>query len=232
MSEVIRLEDPEGLEVAVRRNARARRLSLRVSRIDGKAVLTAPPWAREKEMLGFVRDKAGWLRASLAGQSREQVGPGSVLPVLGQPHMVHLDGRSRGAARLERGRIAVPGPQERVGRRVEAALKLAARDAIVPRAESYARALGRPLGTVSLRDTRSRWGSCTHEGNLMLSWRLVFSPVAVLDYVVAHEVAHLVEMNHSVRFWKVVEKLSPDFPTHRRWLRENGHELHRWRFGD
>jgi predicted metal-dependent hydrolase len=90
--------------------------------------------------------------------------------------------------------------------------------------------LGLPFGRVTLRDTRSRWGSCTSAGDLMFSWRLIMAPSAVLDYVVAHEVAHLAEMNHSDRFWAQVERLFPDHAAPRAWLRRNGAGLHAWDF--
>ncbi|MEL6678764.1 MAG: M48 family metallopeptidase, partial [Pseudomonadota bacterium] len=90
--------------------------------------------------------------------------------------------------------------------------------------------LGRRPGRSTLRDTRSRWGSCTSEGHIMLSWRLLLAPPQVLDYVVAHEVAHLQEMNHSPAFWSVVRDLCPDYERHRRWLHQHGADLHRYRF--
>jgi len=96
----------------------------------------------------------------------------------------------------------------------------------VPRAEAYARQVERKLGRITLRDTRSRWGSCAANGNLSFSWRLVLAPVEVLDYVVAHEVAHLVHHNHSPAYWAVVRELVPEADGLRRWLKTNGPRLH------
>jgi predicted metal-dependent hydrolase len=105
-----------------------------------------------------------------------------------------------------------------------------ARDRLVAASEHYADLLGRPFGKVSLRDTRSRWGSCTSEGNLMYSWRLILAPVDVLNYVAAHEVSHLAEMNHSQAFWSEVERLMPGYAAPRKWLKQHGAELHRFQF--
>src|SRR5690606_4279045 len=111
-------------------------------------------------------------------------------------------------------------------------LKTVARDRLATASDRYAVALGRPYGRLTLRDTRSRWGSCSAAGDLMYSWRLVMAPAEVLDYVAAHEVAHLAEMNHSPAFWDVVARLCPDYRRHRTWLRANGGALHRVRFTD
>jgi predicted metal-dependent hydrolase len=110
---------------------------------------------------------------------------------------------------------------------LRAFLKIEARNALVPAAEAFAAQLSKPIGRISLRDTRSRWGSCSGAGNLMFSWRLVMAPPAVLHYVAAHEVAHLQEMNHSQVFWDVVARLMPDYRIHRAWLKKHGAKLHR-----
>ena len=124
----------------------------------------------------------------------------------------------------------MPGPPAQVPARLKGFLRAQARADITAAVRAHSARLGRPFARLSLRDTRSRWGSCSAEGNLMLSWRLVMAPPAVLDYVAAHEVAHLVELNHSPRFWALVERLCPDHATQRRWLAENGTALHRYRF--
>ena len=98
--------------------------------------------------------------------------------------------------------------------------------------DRHARALGRRFTALALRDTRSRWGSCTHEGRLMYSWRLAMAPPEVLDYVAAHEVAHLRHMDHSPRFWAAVAGLMPGYAIHRDWLRRHGADLMAWQFRD
>jgi predicted metal-dependent hydrolase len=115
---------------------------------------------------------------------------------------------------------------------VGAFLKALARERLAEASDRHAAALGRGFGRLTLRDTRSRWGSCSPDGRLMYSWRLIMAPPPVLDYVAAHEVAHLVELNHSPAYWKVVTGICPDWKVHRNWLKTQGSGLHRLRFQD
>ena len=126
--------------------------------------------------------------------------------------------------------LLLPPDPDKVAARTLAYLKAAARDRLAVACDRHAAALGRPYGRLTLRDTRSRWGSCSSRGDLMFSWRLIMAPSEILDYVAAHEVAHLDEMNHSDAFWAVCARLYPDYKAARRWLRNNGSELHRLRF--
>jgi predicted metal-dependent hydrolase len=154
---------------------------------------------------------------------------GTSLPVEGRRlHLAPGTGRS---LRVEGEHLLVPGDPAQAGARVQAWLKALARDRLVQASDHYAARIGRSITRVTLRDTRSRWGSCTAEGALMYSWRLIMAPPEVLRYVAAHEVAHLVEMNHSNRFWAVVEGLYPGWQTQRAWLRSHGSALHGLRFG-
>jgi predicted metal-dependent hydrolase len=127
--------------------------------------------------------------------------------------------------------LVVPGDAGRAGVRVGAFVKTLARERLAAASDRYARQVGRAFSGITLRDPRSRWGSCTAEGALMYSWRLAMAPPDVLDYVAAHEVAHLVEMNHSAAFWAVVARLRPDWKVQRDWLRGQGAELQAYRFG-
>ena len=217
------------VEVILRRSARARRISLRVSSIDGKVTLTFPPGVREAEALGFAEEKAGWLRGHLAKRPDEvAVKIGTGLPIRGE--MVQIVAGVGRRVRLGEGEITVPGNPERAGARLQGFLKEMARVRLVAASDRYAAALQKRYSRITLRDTRSRWGSCSSHGGLMFSWRLIMAPDAVLDYVAAHEVAHLVEMNHSARFWGHVEQLYGDHKTPKRWLKDKGVGLHRYRF--
>ena len=134
-------------------------------------------------------------------------------------------------ARIEGGALIVP-RRAAPGQLVCAFLRLRARDRLAERVDHFAGLIGRRPGKLTLRDTRSRWGSCSAAGNLMFSWRLIMAPPEVLDYVAAHEVAHLLEMNHSPAFWAGVTRLMPGYAAPRRWLRDEGASLHRYRFED
>lgn len=219
------------LEIRLRRSGRARRYSLRISQLDGRVTLTLPPRAPLQDGLAFLHEKADWIRGHLARHPEQvQVTLGAEVPFEGVPHRI-LPATLR-RPRVQAGEILVPQSADQVGKRVEAVLKLAARDRLAAASDKYAARLGRGYGKLTLRDTRSRWGSCSSAGNLSYSWRLIMAPAPVLDYVAAHEVAHLQEMNHSAAFWAVVARLCPDYATHRAWLHENGAGLHRWRFAD
>jgi len=217
--------------VLLRRSARARRLSLRVSRLDGRVTLTMPRGVPEREGRAFLRERAEWVRSALeeAGPDRV-VGPGTHIPIEGRDVTVTA-GAGR-AVRLEPGGLIVPGDPARCGARVKGFLKTLARDRLVAASDRYAAALGRRHGRITLRDTRSRWGSCSAQGDLMYSWRLIMAPPEVLHYVAAHEAAHLVEMNHSPAYWAVVERIYPGWGAQRAWLAQHGAELHRVRFAD
>lgn len=217
------------VEITLRRSARARRFSLRVSSLDGRVTLSLPLRAREAEAMAFARTQESWLRAALAKQTRPAVvGLGSVLLIEGRE--VTLAPGSGRSTRLEGDSLLLPGDPAQVGARASAWLRAMARDRLAEASDHYAGLLGRKLTRLTLRDTRSRWGSCSHAGALMYSWRLVLAPPAVLRYVAAHECAHLVEMNHAPAFWAVVERLYPGWQSERAWLHAHGPRLHAYRF--
>jgi predicted metal-dependent hydrolase len=223
------LEGNPPVEVQLRRSARARRLSLRISRLDGRATLTLPHRVTDREGMAFLYEREVWLRGHLDAIEPEvqaQIG-GSVLFRGAELPLVTGDVKR---ARLVDGALVLPDDAAKTGKRVAAFLKLQARDALTAASDRYSVALGKPYGRISLRDTRSRWGSCTSAGDLMYSWRLIMAPPEVLDYVAAHEVAHLQHMDHSPRFWATVERLYPAHKACRTWLRIHGGALHRVRF--
>ncbi len=218
------------ITVNVKASSVARRLSLRVSRLDGKVSLTVPRYTPDREINGFLKEKESWLQKHLADVMpllRPQVG-GSIL--LGGQDIPIVAGVGK-RAMFREGVITVPSDDAGCAPRIKAFLKLRARDALAAASDQYAQEIGREYTRLSLRDTRSRWGSCSSEGVLMYSWRLIMAPVDVLNYVAAHEVSHLVEMNHSSAFWDQVAEIMPDYEVHRRWLRENGNLLQRYDFG-
>jgi predicted metal-dependent hydrolase len=219
------------IEIMLRRSARSRRFSLRISGADGRVTLTLPPRAREAEAMAFARGQEGWIRGALARiPQAKMVVPGAQVPVEGRLLTV-----AQGAGRLVRvdgDLLVVPGDGRRAGARCAAFLKTLARERLVMASDRHAGMLGRVVTGITLRDPRSRWGSCTADGALMYSWRLAMAPPDVLDYVAAHEVAHLVEMNHSPAFWAVVARLRPDWRVQRDWLRGQGAGLQAYRFGD
>ena len=217
------------IEITLRRTARARRFSLRVSQATGAVTLSIPTRARESEALAFARAQEGWIRAALARMPAVVgVGIGAELPFEGR--MLRLAPGAGRSVRVEGDSLIVPGDADRAAARVSAFLRVQARNRLVAASDHYAAQIGRKVTQVTLRDTRSRWGSCTSDGSLMYSWRLIMAPPRVLDYVAAHEVAHLLEMNHSDRFWAVVDQLFPGWQAERAWLKRQGGTLQSIRF--
>ncbi len=230
MGQLVLDGDPP-IDIRLKRHARARRLSLRVSRRDGVVSMTVPHGTRAGEALAFAREKEGWIRDQLRRAVAAEV-PAIGGRMLFEGRVVPIVAGTGRAARLVDGAIVVPERPDLVARRIAALLKALARDRLAEASDRYAHALGVRFERLVLRDTRSRWGSCSADGRLMYSWRLVMAPPEVLDYVAAHEVAHLREMNHSPAFWAQVAALFPDYRAARAWLRRNGARLHAYRFRD
>ncbi len=222
------LPGPPQIEVHVRRHGRARRMSLRVSRLDGRVTLTLPPGASTRAAREFLQRQDGWVRRHVDTQPEPVLAePGAVLPVLGSPCTVEAapgarPGLAAGVVRIDGSKPASP--------QVAALLKTIAREELAAACAGYGRILGRQPTALVLRDPRSRWGSCSSAGRLMFSWRLAMAPRAVLAYVAAHEMAHLREMNHSAAFWRLVAALEPDHKPAKDWLRRHGAALHSVRF--
>ena len=217
------------VDIRLRRSARTTRFSLRVSSLDGRVTLSVPTRAREADAMAFARAQEGWLRAALAKQSpTAAIGFGSSILIEGR-EVVLRSGTGR-TTRLEDTSLFLPGSAAQAAARTAAYLRAMARDRLAVASDHYAGLLGRKVARITLRDTRSRWGSCSPEGALMYSWRLVMAPPSVLRYVAAHECAHLVEMNHAPAFWAVVSGLYPDWKRERVWLHANGARLHGYRF--
>ena len=226
----IQLQDPD-CRVRLVENSRARRFVLRLAADGDGAILTHPPGVPRYEVESFLGRHSGWLRKALAKSGPViPVEAGADIPVDGVlRQVVHDPGKRRGPE-LQDDLLLVYG-RGAVASKVSAFLKARARDRLAPAAKDYAAKLGRSVNQVSLRDTRSRWGSCSSNGALSFSWRLAMAPPDVQDYVAAHEAAHLVEMNHSSRYWAVVARIYPHWEPQRAWLKREGRSLHSYRFG-
>ncbi|WP_299138803.1 M48 family metallopeptidase [uncultured Tateyamaria sp.] len=230
MAEHVLQGDPD-IPLTLRRSARARRITLRISQLDGRVTLTAPNAVPTNEALAFAHQKEQWIRKHLEARPGEvRVTVGAVLPVEGVPRRID-PGRGH-TVKMTDDALLVPGRADAVPRRLLGYLKTHARDRLAAACDVYAARLGQSYTGLSIRDTRSRWGSCSSTGRLMFSWRLILAPVPVLNYVAAHEVAHLAQMNHSPAFWAEVERIHGPYAEMRRWLRTDGNDLHRYRFGD
>jgi predicted metal-dependent hydrolase len=220
--------------IQLRRHRRARRYTLRIHPSVRQAILTMPPRGNLADAKEFAQRHGAWIAARLGGLPKAApFAPGTMVPLRGVDHrIVHRVGE-RGtvwAETRESGEkiLCVAGGIEHIDRRVHDFLKREARRELTDASKRYAEELGVKIKRVSIRDQSSRWGSCTSAGALSFSWRLILAPSYVLDYLAAHEVAHLVEMNHSARFWKVVGRICPATERAKKWLDTHGNDLHRY----
>ncbi|MGE0735646.1 MAG: M48 family metallopeptidase [Alphaproteobacteria bacterium] len=231
MTDQALLVDDREIALTVRYSARARYYSLSVDNASGRVVLVVPRRASLKQGLKFAAEKAVWVQNRLALMpARVPFAAGSEIPLFGLPRRIEavpkIDGG--GVVRITDTHIWVKSHDEHLARRLSDWLRREAKRVLGPEARAKAELAGRRVTAIGIRDQRTRWGSCASSGRMSFSWRLLLAPEWVRDYVVAHEVAHLVEMNHSARFWRVVERLTPHTKEGRAWLRRHGESLHRY----
>src|SRR4051794_31232340 len=214
--------------VTWRRSARARRISLRIEPRGGGVIVTLPARASLAAGRALLMTHTDWVAERLARLPRQvALQPGAEIPIGGRPHrIVHRPG-ARGGAWTEGGELHVTGDPAFLARRVTDFLRAEARRRLAAAAVQKAAAAQVPLRRVVVKDTSSRWGSCTADGTVMFSWRLIMAPPEVQDYVVAHEVAHLRHMNHSRQFWGLASQLTPHRPAATAWLAAHGAGLMR-----
>jgi predicted metal-dependent hydrolase len=233
-----RLEDISA-QVQVRRHPGARRLTLRVSRTSRAVIVTIPVQCDLDEAGTFLSRHIDWVQERL--DSLPDPVPfrdGVAMPLRGEPHKVVFTAEAR--TRIvtvvpvpgHRPEIRIPGSLETAPRRLRDWLFMEARRDLDKRVSDNARKLGLKANKIAVRDQTSRWGSCSTTGVLSFSWRLILAPPHILDYVAAHEVAHLAEMNHGPRFWALVKQATPDFEAAKRWLLIYGLDLHRYGASD
>lgn len=219
----------ELLPLVIKRHKLAKRICLRYDPTGHSINLTLPRHARMSEGLHFLTLKTQWLMTTLQEMPiKKQIKPGVVIPLFGERVRIKHDESLRCAWKLEDDVLTVSGKREHFERRVMDAIRKMAKKHITDLAHYQSRRIGRVVRRVSVRDTRSRWGSCSSVGNLSFSWRLIFAPYEVFEYVVAHEVSHLRHMNHGERFWQLCEFLCPNYEVAKEWLRVHGKELYRF----
>jgi predicted metal-dependent hydrolase len=216
----------------LRISTRARRLALRVDPKTGLINLVMPERASLKKALKFAQDQQSWInRRAAAIPPPIRLTDGTVIPVLGRDRIIRIacdDTFKRTLISLADNEIQVRTNQEDPSMRIVRFLKKLACEEITRLVEEKATSIGKQVAQVQVRDTTSRWGSCSADGRLSFSWRLILAPAEALDYVVAHEVAHLVHMNHKTRFWTLCEKLSVDFKAGHGWMKTHGSTLMRY----
>lgn len=223
------------VSIRVHKNKYARRLTLRIDARCREICVTTPPEVSLCSIQDFIEKHRSWIEERLTRiqvlHEKFYLKVGIKIPILGIAHTVrHKAGR--GITEIITGngeqesQIIVYGQLEHLPRRIADVLKKQAAFIITPLVRYYADKVERKVKSICYKDTKSRWGSCSIGGDLSFSWRLIMAPKEIVEYVVAHEVAHLIEMNHGPRFWALCEKLCPESKKHRVWLKKNGHTLH------
>jgi hypothetical protein len=218
--------------VSLRVNPRARRLILRIAQGSAAIVVVAPSRRELKDALAFAVRQKPWIAARLQEQAPPIVfAAGAAVPILGRRHLLHHRPDARCGVWIEEAStplMCVSGQVSHVARRAQDFLKRMARNHLTEHTRAHCLQLGVQLPRIAIRDPATRWGSCSPGSGISYSWRLIMAPTFVLDYVVAHEVAHLVHMNHSKAFWRLATSLVPDVRGPINWLAREGRELHRY----
>ncbi|THV22141.1 M48 family metallopeptidase [Peteryoungia ipomoeae] len=223
--------DGRSIPLTIRRHDRATRITLRIEPGGRALKMTVPMGLRDRDIDDFLDRHQGWLSNRLKRQKHVGlIEDGSDIMLRGVPHRIVHTGEMRGLTRSidsEIGHVlSVSGLEDHLPRRVADFLKKEARRDLEPLVARYAAQVGKPARSMTLKDTRSRWGSCSWDGKLSFSWRIVMAPPSVIDYLAAHEVAHLREMNHGPAFWSLCKELCPEMDEAKAWLKRNGSALH------
>ena len=225
-------------QVRLRRHRQARRYTLRIHAANRDVVITMPLRGSVRDAENFAQKHGAWIAARMARlPEAAPFGHGTIVPLRGEPHRIMHRAQMRGTVWAENDAngenlLCVAGRAPHVGRRVGDFLKREAKRDLEAASRRAAEKFGVSVKRVSVRDQASRWGSCSSTGVLSYSWRLILAPSFVLNYLAVHEVAHLVEMNHSPRFWRLVGEHCPDAVRAKAWLDAHGTDLHRYGLSD
>ncbi len=227
----MQFRDPDDPRILYRLSDRARRISLRVNSSEREVIVTVPGRRAVDKARSFARKQQDWIDVQLEALPKPQPFiAGQDVLLFGETYRLTAPG-ARGRPHIDRDgmEIIVPGAPDVFAGRTQRLLIREARAALEASTQIYADKLGKDIGKISVRDTRSRWGSCITrggKGHISYSWRLVCAPPFVLDYVAAHECAHMIEPNHSAAYWAVVDSICGRVKPAKQWLRKNGALLH------
>ena len=231
------LHDGVAYKIQLKRAPSARKFTLRVRSASRDVVMTVPSKSSLRAATEFAERNAAWIESRLKKlPATIRFLPGETIPVRGIDHVIAHRPAVRKTVWIEMDRssvqllLCVSGEANHTERRIMDYLQREARRDIEAAVKFHAGKIGKSVSQITLRDTTSRWGSCSSRGSLNFSWRLILAPGFVLDYLAAHEVAHLVHMDHSSRFWSLTASLVPDYARAEVWLKTHGAALHR--FGD
>ncbi len=218
--------------IELKRSARAKRVSLRLNPAKRSFTLTMPRWMNEQSAYDFMIANQQWMDDQLQKlPNTVSFIDGQILPLFGQDHTLVIQpnpSAARTKITLDNKTLTVLTHSNNPAARIETYLKKIGKKRMSQIAHKKAASIDKTIRSISLRDTKSRWGSCSEDNKIMLSWRLIFAPYDAMDYVIAHEVAHLTHMDHSKAFWSLCRELSDNFIDGQYWMREHGNELLRY----
>ncbi|WP_309621727.1 SprT family zinc-dependent metalloprotease [Novosphingobium sp.] len=216
------------LPLVIRRNAQARRMTMRLAPDGSEVRVTLPTWGRSAEALDFARSRAGWLAGQLAAVPEAvELGHGAAIPYLGQPHVIRHDPAQPRKVALGEGELIVGGPAASLPSRLKRWLAGEARRLMTDDLSYYCLRAGQPQQSLMLTNAKRRWGSCARDGTIRINWRLVMAPSYVRRSVVAHEVAHLVHFDHSPAFHAYLDEIfEGEIRMANRWLKREGKSLY------
>lgn len=215
-------------DVKVKKTSVAKKLVLRIDTKDHCAILSIPKYCLRKQALKFLQENEVWIINTLANLPKlSNFADGDEISVFGNIYKICHENKHKGT-RFEGDLLKVGGDKVFLHRRVKDFLKKEAVDKLAEISIKTAEKIGVKIASVTVKDTKSRWGSCSTKGNINYNWRIVLAPKEVIDYLVCHEVSHLKHPNHSTDFWKTVESLCPSYKDSRNWLKTHGKELYKY----
>jgi len=235
---VLCMETSDGaFDYVIERRPRRKTIGIQV-REDGRVVVVAPPLVPVFYLKKLLRQKAGWVQRRLAKASdlrnqraEKSYAHGSEIIFLGEKYRLHLDESDTSTLDTENGTLHL-GLNGNLGQKkadvttaLERWYKIQVQDVFEQRSRSFSKDMRLHPTLIGIKGYKSRWGSCHTDGRIYFNWRLVMAPMPVIDYVVVHELSHLLHQNHSAVFWQQVERVCPSYHEHRKWLRKNGHHL-------
>lgn len=221
------IKDELGFDIKVVPSRSARRLILRIDSKERIPVLSVPRFCSRRKAVDFVNEHRGWIMTALAKiPQTKKLENGDKLLLFGQRVEISHQEKARCGVRLEGDKLIVSGGAEFLHRRVKDYIKREAQKRFYEQSQKLAAKIGKKLIGVSIKDTKSRWGSCSSLNHINYSWRIALAPREVIDYLLAHEVAHLAHQDHSDAFWDCVNFLNPNWKSGHDWLKKYGKSLY------
>lgn len=217
------------IPLSIIRSTRAKHISLRIAPAKNVLIITLPWHTPLASAIKFLKGKKEWVLENIKEYPQVRLAAGVTIPVLGKEYIIRRKGE-RGITTIDirRMEITVHCAPEFTERRVRDFLRKRLHERCVKRSHAMAERIDKKVRRVTITKAQSNWGSCDGKARVSFSWLLVFAPTEILEYIIAHEVAHLKEMNHGPKFWALVKELCPGMNSAQRWLKEHGHTLHQY----